>query len=135
MNENTKIVFDILGVEPNERFKLEDVPLANYYIDKNLTVWFEIKKYRDRSNYNLCDFLIGNIKIIKLPKKKKKLRDLTKEELQKWTEKNCKYSSRNLNYCEKCIFNNVACFNTSRSWLDHKDLYSDKFLDQEIEVE
>ena len=62
--------------------------------------------------------------------KKVKLRDLTEEQFMKycdsftWTDK----SEKN---CFKCIFYNVSCWN---DWIKHKDLYSDKFLDQEIEI-
>lgn len=62
--------------------------------------------------------------------KKVKLRDLTEEQ----------YSSRLKNYCnlhcKYCCFNTVLCnYQYERCWLNHKDLYSDKFLDQEVEVE
>ena len=62
--------------------------------------------------------------------KKVKLRDLTRNQ----------YSRRLLNYCnshcEHCCFNTVECCYTSkRCWLDNKELYSDKFLDQEVEIE
>ena len=62
--------------------------------------------------------------------KKRKLRDLTEEEFKKWEEKNCFLGGD----CNKCIFNNVYC-SAGRKWINHKDLYSDKFLDQEVEVE
>ena len=61
--------------------------------------------------------------------KKKKLRDITEEEFKNWMNKNCLSSD-----CNKCIFNNVYC-SAERKWVNHKDLYSDKFLNQEIEVE
>ena len=60
--------------------------------------------------------------------KKKKLRDLTEEEYIMWKEQNC-YN------CTKCMFENVVCSINSFCWIAHKDLYSDKFLNQEIEVE
>lgn len=67
--------------------------------------------------------------------KKVKLRDLTEEQYNKWVENNCtKYS----NYCNGCPFQKVRCDNykiTNDVWYLNKDLYSDKFLDQEIEVE
>ena len=67
----------------------------------------------------------------KIPKKKK-LRDLTLEEWDKWQRKNCIYDN-----CKKCVFNMVSCNSSyeKRSWVNNKDIYSDKFLDQEIEVE
>lgn len=126
MNENARKVFDMLGVEPNEKFKIEGNGDIIYYIDEKLYV------YRD--NEMLCsDKVLNNLKtgyfkIIKLPKKKK-LRDLTPKEWDKWKHKNC-------NNCDKCIFIDIICgksWNDS-SWINHKDFYSNKFLDQEIEV-
>lgn len=61
----------------------------------------------------------------------KKLRDVTPEELEEWYRINCD------NHCDGCIFDNVYCciINSNHQWVHHKDLYSDKFLDQTIEVE
>ena len=67
-------------------------------------------------------------------RKKVKLRDLTEEQLNKWKYKNC----RNYDYCIGCPFQKVQCENHERvndAWYLNKDLYSDKFLDQEIEIE
>ena len=127
MNDNVRKVFDMLGVEPYEKFKIEGNGDTIYRIDEELYI------YRD--NEILCSdkilkYLInGYFKIIKLPKTKK-LRDLTEEEWNKWKQKNC-------NNCDKCIFRYVTCYNSYEncSWLNNKNLYSDKFLDQEIEVE
>ena len=66
MTENVRKIFDMLGVEPNERFKVNGyAPL--YYIDEELKMF----------NYDLvCEipFLIGllngKLSIIKIPKKK-----------------------------------------------------------------
>lgn len=62
-------------------------------------------------------------------KKKVKLRDLTEEQYVKWQDKNCeKYD------CSKdCPFRCIDC--NKAFWISCKDMYSDKFLDQEIEVE
>ena len=62
--------------------------------------------------------------------KKVSLRDLTEEQ----------YSSRHKNHCnchcEDCRFKAVTCnYKSKHCWLNHKDLYSDKFLDQEVEIE
>lgn len=64
-------------------------------------------------------------------KKTKKLRDVTPEELKEWYRINCD------NHCDGCIFDNVYCciINSNHQWVHHKDLYSDKFLDQTIEIE
>lgn len=68
-------------------------------------------------------------------KRKIKLRDLTQKENVKWREKNCVFYGNDWN-CNKCIFYNVMCAAyKQKDWINHKDLYSDKFLDQEIEIE
>lgn len=128
MNDNVRKIFDILGVEPYEKFKIEGNGDTIYRIDEELYI------YRDdeilRSDKGLNNLINGYFKIIKLPKKKK-LRDLTEEEWDKWREK------KKCRSCENCIFNIVVCFNSKceYSWIHNKDFYSDKFLDQEIEVE
>ena len=68
-------------------------------------------------------------------KKKVKLRDLTEEQYKKWIEDNCDTFG---DYCNGCPFQKVRCDNYEKKndwWLGNKDLYSDKFLNQEIEVE
>lgn len=62
---------------------------------------------------------------------KKKLRDISLEEFKVWSIKNCKQLS-----CEKCVFSKVCCDEfSSDCWINNKDIYSDKFLNQEIEIE
>ena len=133
MNDNVRKVFDILGVEPNEKFKLEsDAMNTIYYITEDLK--FIGINESGENNFDDCFRLlltnkIGNI--IKLPKepKKKKLRDLTIEEYKKFC---ITYND----ICENCIFGYVDCdSNSRRCWIKNKELYSDKFLNQEIEVE
>lgn len=64
-------------------------------------------------------------------KKKIKLRDMTKEQ---WDDYINKCLSRS---CSDCIFEPVNCRGSEnkRSWFNNQDLYSNKFLDQEIEIE
>ena len=130
MNSNVREVFDLLGVEPNEEFEvmLKDNSKFSYKFkfDENLQGYCFRDKWRLEGDL-LRILLSGTYQIIKLPKKKK-LRDLTKEERYKWEKKNCH------NMCGKCIFDNVYC-GCLNVWVNHKDLYSDAFLDQEIEVE
>lgn len=58
---------------------------------------------------------------------KKKLRDISLEEFKVY----CKQLS-----CEKCVFSKVCCDEFSNDfWVNNKDIYSDKFLNQEIEIE
>lgn len=75
----------------------------------------------------IMDLVAYDWEIVK-EKKKVKLRDLTEEQYEKWKDKNCgKYD------CLKCPFRCVDCNKTF--WMSCKDMYSDKILDQEIEVE
>lgn len=61
----------------------------------------------------------------------KKLRNITDEEFHDWSHRECDPGK-----CMNCVFYSVNCDNgeSSGSWLKHKDMYSDKFLDQIIEV-
>ena len=62
-------------------------------------------------------------------KKKIKIRDLTKEQYDKYLDGICPDTR-----CSSCPFGNVECVGAT-CWFNHKDLYSDKFLNQEIEIE
>lgn len=58
---------------------------------------------------------------------KKKIRDLTTEECRKFCE--------DID-CINCPFIYVACRpGDPDSWIHHQELYSDLFLDQEVEIE
>ena len=83
--------------------------------------------------WHLTDKEIAEIddswEIVKEPKKVK-LRDLTEEQLEKWRRTNC------IGYkCHDCIFNKVGCIYVAYCWIKDKSLFSDKFLDQEVEIE
>lgn len=81
-----------------------------------------------------ADILQDNWEIVK-EKKKVKLRDLTMEQSIAYCDK---VMNKDLykNKCDDCIFKNVVCSEwKDNCWIYHKDLYSDKFLDQEIEVD
>lgn len=59
-----------------------------------------------------------------------KLRDITEVQYEKWQHQNC------LGACKKCPFNKVICNSQVKScWVNNKDVYSDKLLNQEIEIE
>lgn len=60
---------------------------------------------------------------------KKKLKDVTKEEFEQWRNNTCS----NI-FCINCMFKNVIC-SGSPSWINSKEIFSDKFLNQEIEIE
>lgn len=61
-----------------------------------------------------------------------KLRNMTAEQWDKWNQKNCFEA-----VCEKCPFISCDCCRSSwgHSWVNHKDMFSDKFLDQEVEID
>ena len=130
MNDDIRKIFDILGVGPNEKFKVDGYTNI-YYIDEDLMVF---NAETGVSTLNMLIYLLnGTDKIIKLSKetKKKKLRELTPKEWYKWSISKCMRTG-----CDKCIFDRVNCsLDDYDSWINNKDLYSDKFLDQEIEWE
>lgn len=82
MNDNVRKIFDMLGVEPNEEFNVRGF-LGKYFIDESL--WLK-NKNKESCSYLFVLILNDPSKIIKLPKKKK-LRDLTMEEYDKWNKK------------------------------------------------
>lgn len=57
-----------------------------------------------------------------------KLKDMTIEDMRVFDEKVC----GELN-CSECPFNRVSC-NNDNCWVRHKELYSDDFLNQEIDL-
>lgn len=129
MNDNVRKVFEMLGVKVYDEFKLDDGQDTLYRIDENLWVYYRVNDSWEKSQLNIGDFLNGNFEIVKLHKKKK-LKDLTEEDFKKWRNKNC-----NILKCNECIFEYVYCTkSTNECWANHKDLYSNKFLDQEVEV-
>ena len=82
----------------------------------------------------LEDFEDENWEIVKEPNKVK-LRDLTEEQFNDYCNKLTDYGE-DVNSCKQCLFRYVPCFtDNDNCWIKHKDLYSDKFLDQEIEIE
>ena len=137
MNDNVKKIFEMLGVEPNEEFKIEDKNCF-WKIDEKLNLYYRQGHYDNGDDaYNafvygnslIIDLINNPELIIKLPKKKK-LRDLTEGEYKKWLNKNCYQYN-----CNKCIFRNVSCLYDFDCWINNKDIYSEKFLNKEIEVE
>lgn len=63
-------------------------------------------------------------------KRKIKLRDMTAEQFNDYVTK-CKMT------CTKCAFQNACCRCSivKDSWVNNKDLYSEKFLNQEVEID
>lgn len=63
--------------------------------------------------------------------KRIKLRDMTKEQWDFYKNNNCNYQ------CNACPFRSANCLvsSSTNSWIHFKELYSDKFLGQEIKIE
>lgn len=76
-----------------------------------------------------CDLLCNDWEVVKVPTRKIKLRDISAEELLQF-QKGCDNIG-----CQSCPIHSIVTSYCSTKWVDHKDLYSDKFLDQEIEIE
>ena len=65
--------------------------------------------------------------------KKVKLRNMTVEQFDKWIIQNCITDKI---ICEKCPFRFVNCYSLNKAfWINNKNSYDDKFLNQEIEIE
>lgn len=69
MTENVRKIFDMIGVEPNERFKIKEKnnnPDHLYYIDEKLSL--QIDNYGWGTMYKTLDILNEIIEIVKIPK-------------------------------------------------------------------
>ena len=64
---------------------------------------------------------------------KVKLRDMTPEQWDNWEIETCLTKIK----CSECPFKMTSCSNilSRTSWLNNKDMFSDKFLNQEVEIE
>lgn len=68
-------------------------------------------------------------------KRKIKLRDMTKEQWERFKKNDC---YNNIMTCENCPLKYVNCSYSDGDkelWINNKDLYSDKLLDYEVEIE
>lgn len=92
----------------------------------------------NRVNENCCNLALCDIKEKDVnwtwerkETRKIKLKDLTFEQYKKWCKDNCSDTK-----CTSCIFYKVSCGNwRDNCWINNKELYSEKFLNQEIELE
>lgn len=63
-------------------------------------------------------------------KMKKKLKYLTPEEFYNWEKENCARTE-----CNACPFKSANCnLYDEDSWVNHKELFSNEFLNQELEI-
>lgn len=96
-----------------------------------MLLWWDGSKYDNYYAFSRNDFNAKDWESIKTPVKKVKIRDLTPEQFKKWKSENCeKYN------CSKdCPFRRVSCNDTFWTRYEYEDIYSEKFLDQEVEIE
>lgn len=93
-------------------------------------LWWNGSKYDNYYSPSRDDFNANDWEIVE---KKVKLRDLTEEQYCRRVKINC---DKRDGYCGDCPFTKVVCTpHVERWWFYHQDIFNEKFLDQEIEVE
>ena len=125
------------ALREGKKIRREDTVWKNYYgflfISETEDKIFSDNVVNDNYRIAKKDLNSDDWEIVEEPKKVK-LRDLTEEQYQKWILENCgNYNDK----CEGCPFQKVYCDrnpNIDDWWIRNKDLYSDKFLDQEVEI-
>ena len=123
------------ALREGKKIRRKNIVWKNYYgylfVIENKDKIFSDSAGNDDYKLTKEDLLVDDWEIVKEPKKAK-LRDLTKEQYKNWYKGYC-YLYED---CEHCCFKAVQCdYTYERCWINHKDVYSDKFLNQEIEVE
>lgn len=105
--------------------------LVELLLGKILVQGVDIMQTYDLDN----DDILGDDWEIVKEKKKVKLRDLTKKQYKTFVDNKCENQIVGIG-CVDCPFYHVSCLygKDTKCWIDNKNLYSDKFLDQEIEV-
>lgn len=102
------------------------ITLRGESLQNGMLLWKDDNVCNDYYSLSRDDLNADDWEIVK-ETKKVKLRDLTKEQFKKFCEKT---------KCELCLFYFLNCVtNDEISWLYHKEFFSDKFLDREIEIE
>lgn len=89
----------------------------------------------DINAIGIYDLLVDDWEVVK-EKKKVKLRNLTKQQYKAFIDNKCGNQIVGIG-CVDCPFYHISCLygKDNKCWIDNKDLYNDKFLDQEIEIE
>lgn len=127
MNEIISEVFKLLGVEPNEKFRIRDaagnVSIYLYFFDEELNLRFAENGFL--STNHLIALLNGQDSIVK--ENIKKLRD--------WTLKDMRAYTQACSGCADCPFRCITCTaDNDECWVNNKDMFSDEFLDKEVEI-
>ena len=107
----------------NQYFEWEDVKNQIFQVQDNSYLYNRIIELENKLKHIRDKYGINEEEV----NMKKKIRDLSTEECRKICE------DRD---CIECPFIHVLCGPESpNSWIHHQELYSDLFLDQEVEVE
>ena len=119
---------ELIGKHFNVYDEERKLLFANCYINENGYVCTGSNEL-----WSITMGLLTGLYYYEIISQQKKLRDLTKDEWDRWKRVDCDKRMS----CDDCIFRNVPCGKSSslNSWFNNKDLFSDKFLNQEIEVE
>ena len=118
--------------------KFEKILLA-FLEGKQIKVVGSSKSYQRKEQLyctmKVYDILYSDWEIVK-ETKKVKLRDLTARQYKTFVDRKCGNQIVGIG-CVDCPFYCVSCLygKDNKCWIDNKELYSDKFLDQEIEIE
>lgn len=103
-----------------------------FYREKEFELLYSKSEGEDHLySFDETDLFFNDWEIVEVKKKKVKLRDLTEKQYKNWLKYNC-YKM----LCVGCIFFKTPCdYGRSNCWIRNKDLYGDKFLDLEIEID
>lgn len=92
---------------------------------------FFIRNYNSASALLALNFINFSWTWERKETRKIKLKDLTPEQYENWKDEHCCGSN-----CKNCIFYKVSCGAWSGDcWINNKEVYSENFLNQEIEWE
>lgn len=141
-----KVDNSLFGLKNDELYENNTSYMLLHYYDYNLKSTFSsdydiMKVLNPKTKYMLLDLCHDTLLALRHKnfswtwereeKKKIKLKDMTFEQYDKWTDKHCRSSN-----CKSCIFYKVPCGEWHDDcWICNKEIYSEKFLNQEIGIE
>lgn len=141
-----KVDNSLFGLKNDELYENNTSYMLLHYYDYNLKSAFSsdydiMRVLNPKTKYMLLDLCHDALLALRHKdfswtwereeKKKIKLKDMTFEQYDKWTDKHCRGTN-----CKSCIFYKVPCGEWHDDcWICNKEIYSEKFLNQEIGIE
>ena len=128
-------IFSALKIKPNQEFGLKSLTNKQYphiyQLNNNLALLEDGRLLGREGDELLLNILRGIVVITDLVVKRS-LNNLTDDEYDNWLLEHCEHEP----LCENCIFRHVNCANSldDDSWINNKELFSQIFLEQEIEI-